>query len=1160
MRLRMGVCGVCVCLAFASVAAGQSYQGGVRGQVKDAQGVIPGAEVTLTHEETSAARSVVTNDVGEYNFSNVLPGTYSVKTIMTGFKTEERRGLRVGTSQFITQDFTLQVGTLEESITVTGESPLIERSNPSVGASLDSKALESAPIFGRNPFYMAISTPNVIQTGDPQFVRFQDQTNASFLSLGGGPRRGNGYLLEGVPITDFVNRPTIVPSIEAVEDLKVQVKSYDADMGRAAGGVFNTAAKSGSNIWRGSTVFLMKPEWGTGKLYFNEKAGQAKPSQYYYDAAGSIGGPIVKDKTFFFFTMEGYQQKSTRNAVLTFPTAGERTGDFSQTVNASGARVVIYDPLTTRTDPVTGALVRDPFPGNVIPANRIDPVAANILRTLPTIASGKSFTGNATLVDGPQNQQTIKVDQRWTSAFTTTAMYARQKTREPGSAYFGEFNSVAGDPGSSLLLRTIDFAAINNIWVPNNTTALAVRFGYNRFFDNGGNYPEFNASTLGLPASFINALTFNTFPNVTITGYGPSAGGSFMGNNGPTVTTHSSRVVNATLSKFAGHHTFKFGGDYRRIGIENVAYGAAAGAFTFNQAFTQGPNPNTANSAAGDALASFLLGYPASGSQQVATEGHYYVDYYAGYAQDDFRVNSALTLNFGVRYEFETGLKERDQHFTVGFDRNAAFPVQVPGMTLKGGLMYAGQNGYPTEQGHPLHTQFAPRGGFAWSITPTTVVRGGWGLFWAPTQFAAVNEAALGSRGYSAASTYLASNDGNLTPAGRLSNPFPSGVTQPQGNSLGLLTGAGSVIDFVDQDSKPGYVQQYSLDIQHEFRGGNVVNIGYVGSRSERLSIGGTQDASININQLDPSNLSLGTGLQTLVPNPFFGNATFGNLSRSATIARGQLLRPYPQFDNILMHRSQVARSRYNSFVLRWDKRMVHGWSVASNYAHSVLKDSQYGENNFYANRVAQALDNTKLDQEFGYSLLDVPHRLNVSATIELPFGFGRRWLSSASGLTNALLSGWAVTLAGRYQNGFPVNVWQSSNNSNLIGSTQRPNVATGTAVNPGTAEDNYSAACNCIQWLNPAGWTAAPAFTFGNAPRTDPNIRTPGQRETDLNIQKGTRIGGKTLTLRIDLLNVFDNPLFLGPVTTFGTANFGQIQAVGGFARSLQFQVRLGW
>jgi hypothetical protein len=791
-------------LACASSVWGQTYQGGVRGQVRDPQGVIPGAEVVLTNEETNAARSVVTNDVGEYAFANVLPANYRLKVSIAGFKAEERKGLRIGTQQFIVEDFTLQVGAVEEQITVTGESPLIEASNAAVAASLDSKMLESLPIFGRNAFYLAISTPNVIQTGDPQFVRYQDQTNASYLSLGGGPRRGNGYLLEGVPITDFTNRPTIVPSIEAIEDMKVQVKTYDADMGHAAGGVFNTTAKSGSNTWHGSVVFVNKPEWATGNLYFPKKTGAAKPPQYYYDWGGSLGGPIAKDRTFFFFTTEGYQQKSTRSAQLTFPTALERTGDFSQTVNAAGSRVTIYDPLTTRTDPVSGALVRDPFPGNIIPANRINPIAANMLKTMPLPTAGKTFGGNAVLVDGPQNQQTVKIDQRWSDKWTTTGMYAHQHTREPGSSYFGEFQTVAGDPGSSLLLRTINFGAVNNIWVPNNTTVVAIRYGYNRFFDNGGNYPEFSSASLGFPSNYVSSLAFNTFPAIVVTGYG---GATTMGNNGPSVNTHVSQVLNTTISKIAGHHTMKIGGDYRRIGIENITYGPAAGTFSFTQGFTQGPNPNTASALAGDAIASLLLGYPSSGSVQVATQNHFFVDYYAGYVQDDYRVNNALTVNYGLRYEFETGLKESNNNLTVGFDRNAPFPVQVAGLNLKGGLMYAGQNGYPTQQGTPVHTQFAPRAGAAWSLNTKTVVRGGWGLFWAPTQYPATTEAGLGSRGYSASTTYLASNDGGLTPAGSLSNPFPTGITPPQGNTLGLLTGAGSVIDFADQNAKPGYVQ-----------------------------------------------------------------------------------------------------------------------------------------------------------------------------------------------------------------------------------------------------------------------------------------------------------------------------------------------------------------
>ena len=237
--------------------------------------------------------------------------------------------------------------------------------------------------------------------------------------------------------------------------------------------------------------------------------------------------------------------------------------------------------------------------------------------------------------------------------------------------------------------------------------------------------------------------------------------------------------------------------------------------------------------------------------------------------------------------------------------------------------------------------------------------------------------------------------DDGVTPAGTLSNPFPNGVSLPQGILSGLATGAGGVIDFADQNSRPGYVQQYSIDVQHEFRGGNVVAAGYNGSRTERLNFGGTQDATVNINQLDPQYLALGAALLQQVANPFYGNRAFGNLSVSPTISRGQLLRPFPQFDNVLAHRSNQARSRYNALSLRWDRRLRNNWALNANYTYSQLKDNQFGEANQYANRLGSALNNYDLGGEFGYSLLDVPHRLNISGTVQLPFGAGQRWLTS---------------------------------------------------------------------------------------------------------------------------------------------------------------------
>jgi hypothetical protein len=1040
------------------------------------------------------------------------------------------------------------VGAISELITVTGEAPLVERASATQAASLDQDALQNLPIFGRNTFFASISTPGVIQTGDPQFVRYQDQSGSSQLSLGGGPRRGNGYLIEGVSITDLTNRPTIAPSMEAVEELKVQTKTYEADMGHAAGGVFNTTARSGSNIWHGSALLVSKPGATTGTLFFAKRSGLENPPQYYYNWAGSAGGPIVKDKTFFWFSTDGYKQRSTRNSVLTFPTAAERAGDFSQTRNSAGQLVTIYDPLTTRT--VNGVIVRDPFPGNMIPADRLNPVARAMLGPMPLPTSGKSFNGNASLDDGPQDQKTLKVDQRWTDRWTMTGLYAHQYTKEPGSAFFGPHGTVPGDPGASTLFRTVDLLAINNIFVPDANTAIAVRYGINRFKDFGGNFPSFDASALGLPASLVSAMTFNTFPQVMITGYG---GNNTLGNGGPNRTTHLTQTANASLSRLMGSHTLKVGAEYRRIGASTRTFSTSAGTYGFTQAFTA-PTPTTAG---GDAFASFLLGYPTTGSIVYATPAEYLVDYYAGYVQDEYRASSKLTVNYGLRYEYEPGVREADDQFTVGFDREAAFPVQVPGMTLKGGLMYAGENGYPTRQGKSLNG-VAPRGGFAWSLTSNDVIRGGYGFFWAPMQFSGVGETAMGRLGYTATTTYLASTDGNRTPANSLNDPFPGGIQPPQGSARGLATGAGGVIDFVDQDSGPGQVHQYSIDYARELPGGIAVSIGYSGSRSDNMPFGGTVDATVNINQLDPQDLSLGPALLDLMPNPFFGNAAFGNLANSATITRGQLLRPFPQFTDVLAHRVTEARARYNAMTLRFDKRVRDNWGVNANYTFGRLMDNQFGESNTYSARSQNALDAYDLDREWGYSLLDVPHRLNVNGTFVLPVGSGHRWLTE--GIGNAVLGGWSVTMAARFQTGFPVSVWQSANNSGLLGgssqgSSQRPNLVPGVDLaTSGSLEERLT------NWINPAAFTAAPAYTLGNAPRTNPDLRTPGQRNVDLSVQKMQKLGGHTISVRADVMNLFDNPLFTTLQSQFGTPTFGQLTAVGGYARSVQFQVRFGF
>lgn len=1147
-------------LLVAGPLAAQTFHGGLRGAVREAGGVVPGAGVSLVNEATNATRNTTTNQVGEYAFVNVDPGTYTVKVTMQGFKTIENRGIRIGTQQFLTLDFDLEVGSLQEAVTVEGRASPLETSNASVGSTLDSSTLQTLPTAGRNPFFLSITTPGVVPTGDPQFVRQQDQTNSSLLSLGGGPRRGNNYTLDGVAITDMRNRATVIPSIEAVEEVKVQVSTYDAEMGRTGGGVFNMTGKSGTNDWHGSLLFQNRPKFAQSLLYFARKACEdgtgscEKPDTYFYLSGGSLGGPIVENKTFFWVSAEGYLTQTPSSAIVTVPTSRELSGDFSQ----SG--VTIFDPLTTRPDPNNpGNFIRSPFPGNVIPADRINPVARAMRQFWPEAGE---FT--AGLFDRSVTA-TAKLDQIWSERFRSSAMYALYKSREPAvRSYGGDIGEKPWDPGDGALYRTVHVVAVNNTIIPNPNTVGHVRFGYTSFTDDCVPV-DFDPGTLAFSPGFAQSVPFKKFPYVYVGGYGTDYAGRLFGDRAPQDTDYYSWDANASMSKLWGKHTVKFGASYRKIGMKNTSFGQGSGNFTFDGTFTGGPDPLNATLTDQHALADFLLGFPAFGDITVATPNDFFIDYYAAYVQDDFRVTRDLTLNLGLRYEFEQGLQEKNNAFTVGFDRDRRWPFQVPGgPELKGGLMYAGVDGYPTHQSDPSKSKFGPRAGFAWSIGDKTVVRGGYGLFWAPHQYAFPTEDRLGARGFTEVTDYVASFDGGLTPCPGCSivNPFPRGFGQPLGNSQGILTGAGGSVHFVDQFRKSPYVHQYSVDFQRELSSRIVAGIGYIGATTRRIGVGGNDSGTVNINQLDPRFQSLGSALLEQVRNPFFGDPRFGGLSTSPTISRGQLLRPYPQFGDLLAHQVSAGRAQYHSVVLRLERPIVNGWGGRISYTWSRIKNNIFGERNaFSANsgdldRAQNAYD---LDREYSYGLSDTPSRVAFSGTYELPFGKGKSRLSEP-GLARVLFGGWALTAVGYWQSGFPVVLRQSLNNSGVFGRIQRPNLTGTSPETSGGVNDHYDPSCGCINnWFNPAAWSPAPAFTFGNAPRTDVRMRTPSQTQTDLAFQKTEPIGGGNLMVRFEVINAFNSALFSigSSFFTFGSSGFGRITGTRGFPRLLQVTLR---
>lgn len=1136
-------------LVFSTSAAAQSSTGGLRGTVKDNQGIIPGVTVQLVNDATGIARETITNESGEYSFPAVEPATYTVKVAVQGFRSFERQGVRISTQQFAVLDVTLEVGTLAETITVTADAPLIETANASVGGVIDSKALEAIPTAGRSVFLMATLEPTVQASGNAHWNRMQDQVGNSAVSMGGGPVRANNFLVDGFPVTDLQNRASTNPSMEAVQEMKVQVHTYDAEMGRTGGGVMNMSAKSGSNSWKGSGYTVYRPTGLSEQLLIPKLQGQKFVPEEWKNGGGGFGGPIVKSKTFFWSAGEKYvNNQPQQNSFLVF-TEAEKNGDFSGLLR-NGAAATIRDPLTGQ-----------PFPGNIIPANRISPVGQKLMSYFPKadsqVDNGSPNFSMTDLLPNSAYQFTTKVDHNFNQNVALSGFMLRQVTHEANSNY-NPTNKFVG--ASYQLDRTINTFVVNNTYILNSSTVLTVRGGYNKFNDNYNLPYEFDAKALWNNASWTNGLSdTNRFPSLSVTGYKGSGFTNRQANG------YYQYGTNATLSKLMGAHNLKFGGDYRIIGVNSINYGASTGTYTFSGLYT------------GNAAADLLLGYPVSGNVPLNTQVDGYVKYSSLYAQDDWRLNDSFTINYGLRMERETGLAERDNQATVGFDYNATSPLNskvnvidpVTGQRrdIKGGLMYAGVNGNPTVQGNQPAVKIAPRFGMVYSMNPKTVVRGGWGLYYAPWNYAAAGTDGWGQIGYSATTLIQNPQTAGSVPTVTIDNPFPSGIVQPSGNSLGLLTGAGGDIRFVDQTKGAPRVQQYSVDVQRELPYGMSLSVGYTGLTGSNLGWGGSGNALININQLDPKYQSLGgNATLELVPNPFFGVPEAGQFATRATIERGQLLRPYPQFGNVYMMQATGAHSQYNAGIIQIRKRTTGVWGGNFSYTYSRLNDNQWGESNYYSSSPGVQNSYTVVpgstyynpDLEYGRSLLDTPHKIVMSPIFNLPFGEGHKHLNSRG--MDLLFGGWTITPVVTLQAGFPLGVSQNvTGTAYLLGGTPRPNLVPGQDIlMPGDITDRITANVTDNLYLNKAAFVAAPANQFGNAPRTL-GVYSPWRNNVDLSVMKSFRTGkGTNLNARIEVLNMFNIVQWAAPASNaFGNSSFGQITNQANNMRMVQFTLR---
>jgi hypothetical protein len=1151
---------------FSVLVIAQSFQGSLRGRITDPSGSpAAGARITLTDEATALSRSTVTNDSGEYVFSAVSPAIYTVAVEATGFKKLDRKGVEVTTQEAVTVDLSLQLGQLTESVNVTAEAPALETGDASTGQLLDAQQITDLPILGRNPYFEGKLAQGVVFAANPKFARMQDQNGNSQVSIAGGPLRTNNYLVDGISIADSNNRAVIVPSPEAVQELKIQTTTYDAEVSRTGGGAFNTLLRSGSNQLHGSAVGHTRQTDWLANNFFANKAGQPIAKQPFYDWAFSLGGPVVipkvydgRNKTFFFASDESYRETDGSTTTLSVPTPLELSGNFSQSFTRSGAQEIIYNPLS-----LTGSGARIPFTNNTIPLSQQSLIGQQIASYYPAPNQPTPYYGAPNYVftgsyPNRGDQRLFKVDQQITPWFRASASFVYQRTFETDYPE-NIFPNVATPDQGFCCDRKVDATQANATLTPNATTVVSIRWGFNRFYSRSTQESAgFNLAALGLPAPLVAETPNTAFPAITMGGAvsacsqgSSSTDYSSFGGGCAAQDVFYSRNFNTTVAKFLGKHSVKAGFDFRTVhDFGTPASGPTS--FGFSDAYTQ-QNAASATTGTGSSLATLLLGYPTSGQQTVVTAFNDFIRYYGGFVQDDFRLSTKLTLNFGLRFEYESGIQEESNKLITGFNTAAANPLQqsVSGLQVPGEVVYAGVNGAPTQTGSALSVKSAPRIGFAYAPDTKTVVRGGYGIFWAPTFFSYQN-----AIGYSQTTTIAAPSTSNsVAPTATLANPYPNGLLQPTGNTLGGLSGVGQGITvFSPTAGSAGYVQEWSLEVQREVPQNFVLTVGTLGSHGLHLLESGQ-----NIDQLNPSLFALAQAevkATPSVPNPFYGNGGVGTIG-TPTVSPIQLLLPYPQYtatSGVSVSNADTGSSLYYAFFFRAQRRFSNGLSLLASYTWSRSKDDLTGVSLAGASGIANVAGPQNAYNpaaEWSLSTQDTPNRFTTAITYELPFGKGKQFLTS-NGLLNWIVGGWSANAVSTIQNGYPLSVTQTNNNSVFGGSYQRPN-ATGVApATTGSADDRIG------DWLNPAAFSQAPAYTFGNISRFL-DVRGPGLFNWDLSLNKSFAIRERyKAQFRAEALNATNTVYFGNPVTSINSATFGQITSQINNPRLIQLGIRV--
>jgi len=1108
------------CLWSAAVWA-QSITGSVTGVVRDPSGaVVVGTEVRLTNTGTGVTQRTSTDGAGNFRFLLLPSGTYRIEATGAGFKTFRRDGIAVEVDRSLAVPVTLEVGQVTETIEVRGGTPLLEPNTSSLGTVMDQRKVEDLPLNGRNPMGLANLIPTVRGIGFFGGQLLSTWRMGQVTIAGGGPL-ANGFMIDGIAnekMTDFSAMSFL--TVDATQEFKVQTNAMSAEFGRTGGGIISVISKAGSNQFHGSLFDYLRNDKLNANEFFANRAGRARPTVKVNQFGGTLGGPLRRDKLFFFVNYEGFRERREQQTTITSPTARQRAGDFSETRAANGSLITVFDPLTTRRNPDNpSAYLRDPFASNRIPDNRIARVAREALKYYPEPnLAGLPFTGaqNLFLLSGvPIDKDTwgVRLDYNLTSSRRLAGRYTRDKLDWGFPNYFG---NLADTDGRHIFIpRTSAFLQYTDAITP--TLLLDAKIGVNRENEHSmAPGAGFDLASLGFPSSFISSIQRgregNGFPQFVVTD------ASSFGRPDSTGNPSASGTASAALTKVAGKHTFKTGVEQRSYRRSDWGTSFSTGSYGFTRSFTQGPNPLQASATGGYGVATFLLGTPTSGSVGYTTDTTVSMNHTALFLQDDWKVTPRLTLNLGLRWEYEGPVRDRYNVFP-NFDPSIDSPLKAPGLTLKGGYVFPGIEGRPRGLTAPSWDDFGPRFGFAYQVQPKTVVRGGYGIVYIPTFGPGGTSTGAG---FSVTTPMTASIDGGLTPYHTIADPFPSQnpVQRPTGTSLGAMTAVGSAAGGQIRHVYRGYSQQWNLTLQHEPWNNWLFEAAWVANRGTGLIL---NSRPLNVTS-DADLASYGSRLVETVPNPFFGILKTGSLS-TATITRRQLLMPFPQYTSIGGGNSYLGNSIYHALAVKVEKRFSQGFSVLLGYTLSKAIDNLQatGRPGAVAGTVVQNWNNLRGERAKSYQ--DMPQRLVLTTLWEIPF-------QPANGALKQVLGGWQINALTTLESGRPIAV-----SAPITGGGNRPNAVAGVKARL----DEPAMA----RWFNTEAFSLPPSFTYGNVSRTLPDVHSDGLFNLDLSLFKTfTLLERCQLQFRAEAFNLTNTPTFDTPGRGLNTATFGVVTA----------------